>query len=317
MRGITLALVAVLAITSVAAAGPADKPTLSVRPDNYYVGSGMRSFIVSATGTNVNTLGMFSITGGDVYQVFTGVGVISPWIGNRDLSCPGAALDSYVTFAPLATPGVGTSYTGERQPDLPNLTPGTIVGENASVTVETITGGGTAGVGTLANTAGTTRDSYMLLSDPTDTQLSVDLFHLVVPYGKHVDVGMQLVTASNEDANPGWEKSYVWDYTGANIIKVKCPLNGDANEDGIVNLSDLSVLGTNWGLAGGWAKADFTGDGTINLSDLSMLGTNWGQSADWYVPPPGEGTPPGVPEPGTIATLIAGLLCLAGYRLRK
>ena len=86
---------------------------------------------------------------------------------------------------------------------------------------------------------------------------------------------------------------------------------GDATMDDKVDLSDLSVLGTNWGSTTAvWAEGDFTADAKVDLSDLSILGTNWG----WVGAAEGAAA---VPEPSTIAMLILGALCLAGYRLRK
>ncbi|MCC6683191.1 MAG: PEP-CTERM sorting domain-containing protein [Phycisphaeraceae bacterium] len=52
---------------------------------------------------------------------------------------------------------------------------------------------------------------------------------------------------------------------------------GDANGDGLVNLSDLQILGDNWqSTTATWAEADFTGDSIVNLADLQILGDNWG-----------------------------------------
>ncbi|MCC6681270.1 MAG: PEP-CTERM sorting domain-containing protein [Phycisphaeraceae bacterium] len=52
---------------------------------------------------------------------------------------------------------------------------------------------------------------------------------------------------------------------------------GDANGDGLVNLSDLQILGDNWqSTTATWAEADFTGDNIVNLADLQILGDNWG-----------------------------------------
>lgn len=48
---------------------------------------------------------------------------------------------------------------------------------------------------------------------------------------------------------------------------------GDFNCDGIVNLSDLSILAANWMKAN--STADATGDNMTNLSDLSILAANW------------------------------------------
>jgi hypothetical protein len=53
---------------------------------------------------------------------------------------------------------------------------------------------------------------------------------------------------------------------------------GDANGDGAVNVSDLSLLAANYGTASGatWGMGDFTGDGAVNVSDLSLLAANYG-----------------------------------------
>ncbi|MCC6680764.1 MAG: hypothetical protein IT445_07665 [Phycisphaeraceae bacterium] len=55
---------------------------------------------------------------------------------------------------------------------------------------------------------------------------------------------------------------------------------GDANNDGLVNLSDLQILGDNWqSTTAGWSSADFNGDEAVNLADLQILGDNWGFGA--------------------------------------
>lgn len=53
-----------------------------------------------------------------------------------------------------------------------------------------------------------------------------------------------------------------------------CP--EDLDGDGVVGLSDLSILLTNFGLPGGPADGDITGDGVIDLADLSALLTAFG-----------------------------------------
>lgn len=50
----------------------------------------------------------------------------------------------------------------------------------------------------------------------------------------------------------------------------------DFNTDSKVDLSDLSILATNWNLDNN--NADANGDGKTDLSDLSILATNWNQS---------------------------------------
>ena len=54
-------------------------------------------------------------------------------------------------------------------------------------------------------------------------------------------------------------------------------LTGDLNNDGTVNVFDLSILLSDW--ATGNATADINHDGTVNIFDLSTLLSNWGQAA--------------------------------------
>ena len=52
---------------------------------------------------------------------------------------------------------------------------------------------------------------------------------------------------------------------------------GDTNLDGLVNATDLNVLGQNW-LAdntAGWSAGDFNGDRLVDSQDLNPVGINW------------------------------------------
>lgn len=52
---------------------------------------------------------------------------------------------------------------------------------------------------------------------------------------------------------------------------------GDLNGDGRVNITDLSILLTNWNRATPTpAQGDVNGDGRVNITDLSILLTRWG-----------------------------------------
>jgi hypothetical protein len=54
-------------------------------------------------------------------------------------------------------------------------------------------------------------------------------------------------------------------------------LQGDANRDRRVNLSDFNILATNFGQSERtFAQADFNYDGTVNLSDFNILATQFG-----------------------------------------
>ncbi len=82
---------------------------------------------------------------------------------------------------------------------------------------------------------------------------------------------------------------------------------GDADDDGDVDLSDLSILATNWDatVAGGWDDADFDLDNFVGLTDLSMMASNWQY-----------GVTTAVPEPATMSLLAIGGIALLRRRNR-
>ncbi len=83
---------------------------------------------------------------------------------------------------------------------------------------------------------------------------------------------------------------------------------GDANFDGVVDGSDLSLLLTGWGTGTTWGEGDFDDNDLVDGSDLSFLLTNW------TYPPGSAGSP--VPEPATIGLLAFGAVALVRRRRR-
>ena len=53
-------------------------------------------------------------------------------------------------------------------------------------------------------------------------------------------------------------------------------LAGDANGDGVVNISDFAVLRANFGVGSVFSRGDFNYDGTVNISDFAILRGNFG-----------------------------------------
>ncbi len=82
-------------------------------------------------------------------------------------------------------------------------------------------------------------------------------------------------------ANKGIALSFDWD------TDASTPLAGDANGDGTVDLLDLDVLGTNFGVTPAtFAQGDFNGDNVVDLLDLDILGTNFGATGSVAIPEP-------------------------------
>jgi hypothetical protein len=86
-------------------------------------------------------------------------------------------------------------------------------------------------------------------------------------------------------------------------------LDADFNEDGEVNLTDLTIMGSNYGLSGRTeSEGDTNGDGEVNLTDLTIMGGQYGESLG------GGGAGSGIPEPATMALLGFGGLALIRRR---
>jgi autotransporter-associated beta strand protein len=70
-------------------------------------------------------------------------------------------------------------------------------------------------------------------------------------------------------------------WLSSGTIKMSYALNGDINQDGVVNGTDFGVLAGNFGksVTGGWEQGDLNYDGTVNGTDFGLLAGNFGKSA--------------------------------------
>ena len=90
------------------------------------------------------------------------------------------------------------------------------------------------------------------------------------------------------------------------------PAPGDANKDGKVDGSDVTILAGNWqvGVDGAveatWEMGDFNGDKKVDGSDVTILAGNWQYGVDT--------TAASVPEPSTLALLIVAVGSLLIWR---
>ncbi len=123
---------------------------------------------------------------------------------------------------------------------------------------------------------------------------------------------MRLLSAA---AGPAYNGDTIVSTLGVDNIRA-LRLPGDANFDGLVDISDLGILATNWQTSppDGWHGGDFTFDGIVDISDLGLLATNWQTSVG---SPSGSfaeglaqvGLPPiSVPEPAAAMAVAAAML---------
>jgi hypothetical protein len=87
------------------------------------------------------------------------------------------------------------------------------------------------------------------------------------------------------------------------------PMPGDANDDGVVDDADASILGRHWLQQEGsiWSDGDFNRDGKVGDADAAILAAHWHETAQ------GDAS---VPEPSTATLLLAALATLLARRRR-
>jgi hypothetical protein len=93
-------------------------------------------------------------------------------------------------------------------------------------------------------------------------------------------------------------------------VSITSLVPGDANEDGRVDINDLTIVLAHYNQTGMvWTQGEFTGDGTVDINDLTIVLANYGTSS-------GAGIA-AVPEPSCVVLLSIGLITLLGCAWRR
>ena len=153
---------------------------------------------------------------------------------------------------------------------------------------------------------------YKAGADPAGTVESL----LSASYSHGFLTGQIRDTSATSSIGLGWV-----DNTATDQITIMSTLYGDADLNGKVDLTDFSILATNFdpnGLGKTWQQGDFDYNGKVDLSDFSILATNFGLSLPGLEGSPGyslgdipAGNVNAVPEPSSIV-MLATLLAIGG-----
>jgi autotransporter-associated beta strand protein len=248
------------------------------------------TLMYTGTASNVSTTRGFTLGAGG--------GTINVQNATTSLTFSGAVTGGQVGLTKTGSGGLiltgPNNYTG-----VTTISAGTLEINNTTSMTNMLTGAGGVNI-----TGGKLILDYNAGADPASTIESL----LSASYSHGFLTGQIRDTSATSSIGIGWV-----DNTTTDQITIMPTLYGDADLNGKVDLTDFSILATNFdpnGTGKTWQQGDFDYNGKVDLSDFSILATNFGLSL------PGLGGSPGVslgnlpagdvnavPEPSSIVTL--------------
>jgi autotransporter-associated beta strand protein len=252
----------------------------------------------TGTGSNVSTNRGFTLGAGggsiDVQNAATSLTFTGAVTGGQ------AALTK--TGSGSLTLAGANNYTG-----VTTISAGTLEINGARPTTNVLTDAGGVNI-----TGGKLILDYNSGTDPIGTVQSL----LAASYSHGFLTGQIRDTSASSSIGLGWV-----DNTATKQITITPTLYGDADLNGKVDLTDFSILATNFnpnGTGMTWQQGDFDYNGKVDLTDFSILATDFGRSFSAPEMSPGSslgsvfaGDVGVVPEPSSIVMLSA-LLALGG-----
>jgi hypothetical protein len=293
-----------------------DATMIGARPDDTLFAPGGSVEYLNATSVSL-TLG----SGADTVYAQPNLTAPISITGGTPTSAPGdtlnlalAAAQNYVLHGSAASGNVTSSnlktlsYSGfETGPTVDDVAPAFV---NADINLNGFPGGGAAQGGRRTRTPTNQQSVDVSFSEDVSSLISagsIELTNLTTGQAvPNANIAESYDTATNTAhfTFPGYSNGVLPDgnYHGrvfaglpdyfGNALPADAPfdfffLNGDANHDRTVDVSDLGILATNWQTSGKlFSEGDFNYDGMVDVSDLGILATNWQQTLS---PPAGSG----------------------------
>ncbi|MHB1033610.1 MAG: PEP-CTERM sorting domain-containing protein [Pirellulales bacterium] len=159
-----------------------------------------------------------------------------------------------------------------------------------------------------------TIDSYFIPTGALQTVASFELEpndELVLLFGPGPAIPETYLLAIGEGGPVSDPSDRYLMYSAAKVVPEPIFVAGDLDKNGKVDIFDVAVLQTKYGMTSGatWGDGDFDGNGTVDIFDVAAMQVNYGYGV--------AGSPAPVPEPSTLVLAAMGLASLACGRYSR
>ncbi len=303
-------------VDNVAAGGAATLTTGSLNADVTFAGTiknttGTVALVKNGTGNLTLSGGTSTYSGGTTLNsgAIYATNATGSATGTGPVVLNGGTLGGTGNFGGVITAGSGphTISPGATANTIGTLTAGGLsTNANTTLAVDLAAPGGTNDLLAITGNVSLNGGNVTLTTNPLSGQGSLGYYKIMTYTGMLSGAGMTVAATSTVP-----NVIYTLDTSTAGVINVHKGFIGDANDDGGVDLTDLSTVLNNFGSATtSWSLGNFDGASTIDLTDLSDVLNNFGST----VASTAVGTTIATPEPTSLALLVPAAAALLRRR---
>ncbi len=180
---------------------------------------------------------------------------------------------------------------------------------NTTLAVDLVAPGGINDLLAITGNVSLNGGNITLGSNPLAGLASLGFYKIATYSGTLSGTGMTVEATSTAP-----NVVYTLDTSTAGVINIHKGFLGDANDDGGVDLTDLSIVLNNFGSATtSWSLGNFDGGTNIDLTDLSEVLNNFGSSVATTAVSTGSALA-ATPEPASLAIVVPAAMALLRRR---